>query len=307
MFFVTQSEPCSTQSLESRLAGVPLLTRGELSLQRSATAKCLSNLPLFNTVALRMLVLSLDSDSAFAETEALFKADPTLAAELLLSANSAEFGLRARVGTIQHAVAILGLERVRSLVVTIAMHLYMRQGPRHSHMQAVWAHCLATAVIAEEIARVSRLPQALLYTAGLMHDVGRLGLLMTSTDKYSRLFSVPFLDVEEANAVEIGVLGLDHCEAGVVLAQTWGLPEVLQKCIRCHHSSLPEDDNPVMESIRMACRMADALGFWEFMVNEPDDPVSAGKVLPEGYRKRSELSPERLNDLIAKQMTTVWK
>jgi putative nucleotidyltransferase with HDIG domain len=304
---VHQSESCSVQSLGIRLAGIPILADGELDLQRSATAKSLSNLPLFNTVALRILGISLDSNSAFEETETLFKADPALAAELLQLANSAEFGLRARVGTIRHALAILGMERIRSLVVTIAMHLYMRQGPRDSHTQAVWAHSFATAVIAEEIARVARQPETYHYTAGLMHDVGRLGLLMASTEKYSRLFSVPFLDVAEANAVENGVLGFDHCESGAVLAQNWGLPEDLQKCIRHHHSGSPEDGDSVLGSTQMACRMADALGFWELMVNEPDDPVRAGTVLPESYRKRPELAPERLSDLIAAQMESVWK
>ena len=307
MFFVQQSESCSTQSLESRLAGIPILADGELNLQRSNAAKQLRKLPLFNTGALRMLGISLDSSSAFEETEALFKADPVLAAELLQVANSAEFSLRGRVGTIRHALTILGLERVRSLIMTIAMHLYMRQGPRDSHTQSVWAHSFATAVIAEEIARVSQQSETLRYTAGLMHDVGRLGLLMTSTEKYSRLFSVPFVDVAEANAVESGVLGLDHCESGAVLAQNWGLPEDLQKCILYHHSGSPEDDDSILGSTRIACRMADALGFWELMVNEPDDPVSAGRVLPESYRKRPELAPERLSDRIAEQMETVWK
>jgi hypothetical protein len=79
----------------------------------------------------------------------------------------------------------------------------MRQGPRLSHVRAVWAHSFATAVIAEEIARVTRQSDTIGYTAELMHDVGRLGLLMTSTEKYSRLFSVR-------------------------------LPEVLQRCIGGH-------------------------------------------------------------------------
>ena len=296
-----------TQSQENRFAGFPILVGGELQDQRNTTTERLCKLPLFNTFALQMLSVSLDSDSALEETEALFKADPALAADLLQIANSVEFGLASRVGTIRHALTILGLERVRSLVMTIAMHLYMRQGPRHSHTQAVWAHCFATAVIAEEVARATKQPDSMLYTAGLLHDVGRLGLLMTSTEKYSRLFSVPFLDVAEANAVESGVLGFDHCEAGLVLAQEWGLPEDLQRCIRYHHSGPPAGDDHVVSSTRIACRMADALGFWEFMVNEPDDPVSAGKVLPESYRKLRALAPERLNDLIVKQMATVWK
>ena len=306
MFFVYQSDSCPAQSMEGGLSDTLLFVNEGLELQRSATTLRLSKLPLFNTAALKMLSLSLDSDSAFEETETLFKADPALSVELLVLANSAEFGLRAKVGAIRHALTILGLERIRSLVVTVAMHLYMRQGPRHSHVRAVWAHSFATAVIAEEIARVTRQSDTIGYTAGLMHDVGRLGLLMTSTEKYSRLFSVPFLDVAEANAVEIGVLGLDHCEAGVVLAQNWGLPEVLQRCIGSHHKVSPEDNDPAVSSIRIACRMADALGFWEFMVNEPDDPVSAGRVLPDAYRNLPELAPERLSDLIAERMETVW-
>jgi putative nucleotidyltransferase with HDIG domain len=299
-----QVESCE-RNTESRLAGIPILFDGELSLHRKATAQHLLKLPLFNTVALKMLGLSLDSDTAFQETEALFKADPTLAAELLVAANSAEFGFPSRVASVRHALTILGLERVRSLVVTIAMHLYMRQGPRHSHLQAVWAHSFATAVIAEEIARVARQPEGLLYTAGLMHDVGRLGLLMTSNEKYSKLFSVPFLDVAEANTVESGVLGFDHCEAGVVLAQKWGIPETLQNCIRHHHAASRENEDPSLGSIQIACRMADALGFWEFMVNEADDLESAGRVLPEIYRGRPELAPERLNDLIEQRMATI--
>jgi putative nucleotidyltransferase with HDIG domain len=306
VFFVQQSEPCPIPGLDARFAGMSMLADGELSLQRNITAKRLCQLPLFNTVALKMLRISLDSDSAFQETEALFKADPALAAELLVVANSAEFGLRACVGTVRHALAILGLERIRNLVVTIAMHFYVRQGPRQAHIQAVWAHSFATAVIAEELARAAKQPEGLLYTAGLMHDVGRLGLLMTSTEKYSRLFSVPFLNVAEANAVETGVLGLDHCAAGVVLAQNWGLPVELQTCIRHHHSAPAENEDHALDLTRMACRMADALGFWEFQVNEPDDLLSAEKVLSERYRNRPELAPQRLNDLIVERMAPIW-
>ena len=307
MTYVPQLTEIVTPELRNRFPDVKVLSGEEVQTQRGITAERLCKLPLFNTVALKMLSLSAESQSALQETETLFKADPALAAELLLLANSAEFGLRARVGSIRHALTILGLERVRDLVMTIAMHTYVRQGPRSANMHPVWAHSFATAVIAGEIAAVERQADPLFYTAGLMHDVGRLGLLLTSPQKYSRLFSAPFLDVHEANSVERLVLGFNHCEAGGLLSQTWGLPDFVQTCARHHHGTDNQEHHHILSSVRTACQMAESLGFHEFLVAESNDPIKHGDAIPERYRNHPLLAPDRLMDLVSKKMATVWK
>lgn len=84
------------------------------SIRVSITGK-LSALPPFGPAVQKLLVISLDDDSAVKSFEDIFMSDPGLAAELLVMANSAAFGGRSCVETIGSAVRVLGLEQVRAL------------------------------------------------------------------------------------------------------------------------------------------------------------------------------------------------
>ena len=99
--------------------------------------------------ALKLLNISSTSESAAKQFEEAFSSDPALSADLLLVANSVEFGLRSRIATIRHAVSFLGLDRVRSLASTVALGYYVRSMPRHPYMNSIWRHSIASAVIAE--------------------------------------------------------------------------------------------------------------------------------------------------------------
>lgn len=97
---------------------------------RVAAYERLTRLPTFHPTAIKLMTLSTESDSALADFEEVFKADLTLTADLLLTANSAAFGLRSRVDTIRHALTLLGLERVRSLAFNIMWGAYRARGGR---------------------------------------------------------------------------------------------------------------------------------------------------------------------------------
>jgi putative nucleotidyltransferase with HDIG domain len=272
---------------------------------RSETLRNLSNLPPFHPTALRLLTISIDSDSAMARFEQCFRSDPALAADLLVLANSAEFGLRSRIDTIRHAVVVLGLERVRSLACGIAMRSYTGSTSRQRDLQPVWSHSVATAIIADKLGESARSAGKLLYTAALMHDVGRLGMLLGPGRKYAEMLAEPVHDVQEGVAQEMARFGMSHCEAGVVLARKWGLPASLQECISLHHDPVTAERGELLHLTQIACRLADSLGFGEVSHDAAHGAGSAEFLLPEPLRSRPELAADRLTGLVTTRISAL--
>ena len=267
--------------------------------EHSAVSDRLTKLPPFHPAAMKLLTISGESETAITEFERAFKSDPALTADLLMVANSAAFGFRARVDNIRHALSLLGLERVRSLGFTIAMSMYVRNVPNKDDVRAVWAHSTAAAVIADVLGRIYS-SQAL-YTAGLVHDLGRLGLLLSVGKKYGEVLHNEFADMPESMKLEKVLFGVTHCEAGALVSRTWGFPDTLQYSMANHHEAYTPENGTAPDLIRTACQMADWLGFPEVKRQDAD----AAPALPPKLRNHPDLDPDRLRGLISKQIETM--
>jgi HD-like signal output (HDOD) protein len=265
--------------------------------QRSAAAIRLSKLPPYRPSALKLLNISSDVDAPVSAFEQAFKSDPALTTDLLLVANSAQFGLRCQVATIRHAIAYLGLERVRHLASTIAFGYYVRQVPRGAYLDSVWSHSIATATIAELMGNFCYVSG--MYTAGLMHDIGRLGLLLYDCGRYQEALLRKFVDFEEATTLEKSLVGMTHCEAGATMGKTWQLPATLQTCITNHHEA--EDSTTSLHLVRIACGLADSLGFAEVEREDMHVPPA----LPKRLKDRPELQPDSLRSQVQKAIANV--
>ena len=248
----------------------PAVEDRALADRHAAVFVQLSKLPPFRPAALKLLNISVESDSAMEDFEDSFKSDPALTADLLLVANSAEFGMPCRIETIRRAIAQLGLERVRALGCTIAFSFFVRNLPRTEYGRAVWAHSITTAVIAEAAEPPNR-GQAL-YTAGLMHDLGRLALSLSVGPRYAADLSQEFPGMAEANAFEKAQYGFTHLEAGSMVARKWGFPASLQVGMASHHDPVEGRRGDPANQIRLACRMADWLGFPEVRRGDLEAP-----------------------------------
>jgi HD-like signal output (HDOD) protein len=273
----------------------------EQSARRAAAVVCLSKLPPFHPAALKLLNISSESGTAMQDFEAVFKADPALTADLLLVANSAMFGNRARIGSIRHALAHLGLDRVRSLAATIALSFFVRNQPRSAFVRHIWAHSIATAVIADILGGLYRVRD--LYTNGLTHDLGRLGLLLTVGADYEREISVDFDSVAEANDLERDRFGMNHCEAGALVGHKWAFPAMLRSCMIAHHDDAPGRPADPLVLVSLACRLADSLGYPEIHLREPAAPPE----LPQKVRDCPLLAAERIHERIAAQIEVLGR
>jgi HD-like signal output (HDOD) protein len=258
-------------------------------------ARNLSKLPPFGPAVVKLLSISLDDESAPKSFEDAFKSDPALTGELLVLANSAAFGGRSRVQTIGVAIRHLGLERVRSIAATSALRSHTQHGQPDEYLASVWAHSIATAVAAEALGDASGSPG--LYTLGLTHDLGRLGLFLAGGQPYAEELSREFQDIEQANEVERELFGMTHCQAGALVSASWGFPESLAACMGEHHV-MPAGGDP-RGLIVTACRMADSLGFLEVPLSQPP----AWPELDPALERFANLEPEALWDDITRRIT----
>ena len=269
----------------------PDVSSHDLADQHARVMERLSKLPPFRPASLRLLAVSTDGYSAMDDFSRIFTADPAMAADLLLVANSMEFGSRSRIETIRHALSFLGLERVRSLASTIAVSAAVHQASRES-VRPVWLHSIATAVIAEKLGALHGLPG--LYTAALVHDLGRLGLLSAGRERYDAVLGTAFEDIEESNRLEEALFGMDHCQAGAYLGEKWGFPIGLQVAMAAHHETVAM--SPQRKLVRIACGLANSLGFPEVTLRDPD--------LSESLCRQAGLSPDAVRDEIGGRMAT---
>jgi len=222
----------------------------------------LRRLPPFPAVATKLLRLLSSDDVAVREIVDLIRADPALASELMRIVNSPLYGFPAHISSIQNAVTLLGLQTVRGFALTVSMKGFLHTALRLDLLRRIWRHCLACGMLCEELSAAASTTQAgddRAYTAGLLHNIGRLGLFVAHPKTYADLLTLPFegdvLDRERE------VFGLDHCEAGAWLAHSWGLPEDLEVVIAGHHQPLSTTAFELADLVRVAVLLTDSLGF----------------------------------------------
>ena len=264
-----------------------------------ATCARLCNLPRFDPSAAKLLSVRTDNEDALEEYESIFRSDPALAAELLHAANSAAYGRRTKVASIRLALVVLGVAGTQALASSIALSRYTRKAQPRINTKPFWQHAMATAVIADRIGTALGLRLGYLYTSGLTHDLGRLGLALIAGEPYAVILAKEFRDMDEACTVEKLVFGLAHDEAGAYLAQTWQFPDVLCQTMRRHHEVLKEDDDIGMRIVQASCALAGTIGYPELdrcAAPSADIPVVPGDYLA------SELSCESLKELVEQRL-----
>jgi HD-like signal output (HDOD) protein len=213
----------------------------------------------------RILAIAADSDRDAGALEEAIKMDPAIAARTLRLANSAYIGLPRSVSSLHNAVVILGGERIQSLVIAAGLLGALRpSGPLIFELSAFWKHAICVGIISESLSRHLRRYCALdpgeAFCAGLIHDIGKLGLAMTYPDPVAQSYTRAMERSEPLHAVEQHPYA--HTSAGEVLAQAWRLPAVLRAALRYHHDPRAVgDDHRVVSIVHLADFMAHILGY----------------------------------------------
>jgi len=162
--------------------------------------------------------------------------DQALTAKTLRLANSSLYGLQVKMTTIQQAITFLGFQTTRNLITAAAVTGCFAQGQCPGfNDKAFWRHSIATAACCRVIARRIKFSQDYAFTAGLLHDIGRLVLVSTFPVEYQavvahqRQHDVGVLEAERA------VMGVDHVDAGIALSEHWNFSDTMRMAISYHH------------------------------------------------------------------------
>jgi putative nucleotidyltransferase with HDIG domain len=263
-------------------------TRGAeiLESHRVETAELgpLAKLPPFAPVVISLLRLFDRDDVKIDSVARLVESDPAVASELLGVVNSPLFAFGDEITSPAHGIALLGIERTKSLATALAMRSMVNAAPRTPVVRRLWTHSIATAAIAQEFAAAIGVPDDLAHIAAIMHDLGRMGLLAAHPTEYTRLALAAHDTEADIRAAEQAQFGMDHCRAGSLLARAWGLPEVLCKAVECHHEASANRD--LFSLVHLSCRLADDLMFQAIRHEGPRDPVATIETCaPEALRR----------------------
>ncbi len=249
------------------------------------TIKSLYNLiqalPRLPSVALDVLSILSRPGTGSKEIAKTIERDQSTAARLLRWVNSSLFGIDASVTSLQHAITLLGIDTGRSLVIedslgrgtTLVGNNWM--GPK-----VIWRHAAAVSIFSRHLARsVRKVEPDVAATAGLLHDIGLLIMLMTDRRKLKSAVHKSSENLTPLIDVEFDEFGYNHQVVGEVFIKAWGLPEIISLAIGRHHSPMLEPFNNLAAIIWLSDYLATKFGF----------ACPAGRVYPANEDEINEL------------------
>ena len=204
----------------------------------------MKSFPGMSGAAAKVLKLLDDPDADPDEVVQLLGKDPSLTANLLKLTNSAYFGIPAKIGSVRHAIAMIGWKRLSKLVMTACVSTITDPEIPGYDLPAgmLWQHSVAVSVTAEGLMRELQIAESdEIFTAALLHDLGKLilgGFVEKDLDEIQKAAArgIPFQMAEQE------VLGTDHAEIGGLMLESWSFPSELVSAVRWHHDpdSAPE-------------------------------------------------------------------
>ncbi|MCX6059008.1 MAG: HDOD domain-containing protein [Chloroflexi bacterium] len=165
--------------------------------------------------------------------------DQALAALVLQMSNSVSLGYSRTCSTLNEAIMLIGLGRLKTILLTSSATGIMKRSLSGYRQGAgeLWHHSLVTGVASEWLAQALRYPNPEeAYVSGLLHDIGKLLLDQVVLSNYNEIidlvqkYRMPLWQVEEK------LIGIDHAKVGGLIAEHWNFPVVLVDAIRCHHA-----------------------------------------------------------------------
>jgi HD-like signal output (HDOD) protein len=262
--------------------------------------KALLKIPAFPPIALRLIQLLNDDNVMLGDLLELLRSDPGFSAEILRRANSPLFDVWEPVTTLQHALVVLGLRQLRNITMTVAAENYLNTalGPGELRRRC-WRHMVASAILTEELACVCGTQHDAAYTFGLMHDIGRLGLLAAHVTRYAEVLDGR-LAAENPGVLQVEreEFGMDHCQAGHWLAGKWNLPTQFQTVASRHHQPLVRGPVNALELVKIGTRLCANLGFDLLPGDAADTPEWVKSQLPADAQDRFLRSADELRTLV---------
>jgi putative nucleotidyltransferase with HDIG domain len=245
---------------------LPAAARDPVALKQrivNATA----GLPLLPSSVMRLRTVLDDPRSNAEAVEAVVRPDAALTGNLLRMANSAFFGVPRHIESVRQAITLLGMRRVYEAAVGASFLCLIPERLLGYGLEAgaFWRHCVAVAVLGERLAvGCGKSPPPLAFTAGLLHDIGKLAVAPFLAEVEGEVRSRLRAGGGSLLEAERELLGVTHAEVGSALADRWQLPTAICRAVRWHHDPGASGDvgeRLLVDLVHLANDLAHLLGF----------------------------------------------
>ncbi len=234
------SKPCGADRLKSTVNRASAVQRLLTAPALLEIVSGMESLPSRSAVVQELLRELMSPDCTVRTVSEIVKRDMGLTTRVMRVVNSAFFGLPKSVSDPAKAVSLLGLDAIRSLV--LSLQLFSAFGDAEDSglsLDGLWKHCSAVGACARKLARSQGLGpvevgHALL--AGLLHDMGKLVIADQFPETYGELLSRSRSEGVTLCQLELETFGADHAVVGGYLAGLWGFPHPVVEALLYHHS-----------------------------------------------------------------------
>jgi HD-like signal output (HDOD) protein len=275
----------------------------------------IDSLPTMPVIARKLLALDPSTDEGEAMLLALIGFDPLISAKIIGLANASHFGTHQKSTSISNAAMRLGLTRVKSVAISIAVMSILTK-PQEGQLKAnaLWLNSLSIAFSMDAITKA--MPAGVrplvddVFLAGLLHDIGYMVLAYLDTQASDALYlefqtqadlSSPGMQQDLFGAthsdrsilkIEQALLGMTHCEIGALLGQRWELPEEIITAIRYHHTPDQQEGSGRGQPLARMVSIADKI-LPEFSIaKQPKNEVSEQEWIALG------IDPSKVDDIL---------
>jgi len=268
------SKPCPPEVLKTSIDRVLRLGGIFTDERLRETVARIDSLPVLPAVFTELTAELRSPNASVRAIAGILSRDVGLTAGILKLVNSSFFGIPRRIASTEQAITLLGLETVRSLVLSHSLFSCF-DASRHSgfDLNLLWEHSLSTARCAKLLAAMEdgdKCDGDVCFMAGLVHDMGKLVFAAMSPDEYATVLATARSQNITLWEAEMAVLGVSHAEIGAYLLGLWGFDEAVVLGVARHHE--PEragDAQPLPVTLVHA---ANALEHELVVINRPYAP-----------------------------------
>ncbi len=253
------SKPCNPENLKQTIKKA--LHLRDLLKNKKVTnlISQIETLPSLPTLYIEIIDKLNSQNSSLSDIAAIIKKDVSMTAEILKLINSSFFGFSNKISSIDQTVSLLGMNMIRTLVLSIKV---FKQFPKQDQISIsideLWQHSFLvgtlTGIIVFDFTKEKEL-QEQAFTVGLLHDIGMIILASQLPQKYKKAYEYAFINQVSICFGEYKFLGASHAEVGAYLVGLWGFSDLITEAIANHH--LQNNFSNEVDFITLATHVAD--------------------------------------------------
>nr|WP_305910095.1 HDOD domain-containing protein [Methylomarinum sp. Ch1-1]MDP4523048.1 HDOD domain-containing protein [Methylomarinum sp. Ch1-1] len=220
------------------------ITPHELNALRSNVQQALNRntdqLRLIPAAVIKLLQLTTDENTNIGDLSKVIDTEPSLAMQILKTINSSHYNVSQPINSIRQAIAMLGYANIRDIAIRQLFYSQLHGGQASKYFDSsfFWQHCLFVASLSKAIAIKLDYPHSdLIYTAGLLHDIGKLVLENHGKLSYSEFIATYVENGYSLLTSELNFYGVTHQQVGYLLCNDWQLPDIITAVVAYHHAT----------------------------------------------------------------------